>query len=344
MGIVKCRHLDAGIQTPSLDGEGESAAPSRNLLLEGVDALDITSGDLGLEVLELVGLLGERSLDLLADLDGLVNVLGDTLKVLLAEATAGHGRGTNADTAGGEGALVAGDGVLVAGNVDLLEDSLDTSTIQAVLAKVDEDHVAVGAVRDELVAEGLEGGLQGLGVGDDLLLVGLELGGLSLLEGDSQSSDGVVVGATLVTGEDGEVDGVLEIVQGLLAGLCVDGADALAEEDHGTTGTTEGLVGGGGDNVSVVEGRGNSLGSDETGDVSHIDNKVGADRVSNLAHAGVVNQAAVSRGTGNEDLGAVENGVLLKGVIVDDTGLEINTVGHGLEVGGDSRDPGKFIV
>jgi hypothetical protein len=46
--------------------------------------------------------------------------------------------------------------------------------------------VAVSAVRDELVAEGLEGVLQSLGVGNNLLLVGLEVGAGSLLQGNSQ--------------------------------------------------------------------------------------------------------------------------------------------------------------
>lgn len=337
--MLHVRHLDASLQTPALNRERVGAAPGRNLLLEVVDAGNLATGNLGLEVLELVGLLGQSTLDLLADLDALVNVGGDALKVLLAEATRGHGRGTNADTAGGEGALVAGDRVLVAGNVDLLKDGLNTGTVEAVLAEVKEDHVAVSAVGDKLVAESLELGLEGLGVGNDLGLVVLELGGLGLLQGNSQSSDGVVVRTTLVTREDGEVDGALKVVQGLLAGLGVDGADTLAEEDHGTTGTTEGLVGGGGDNVGVLEGGGDHASGNETRDVSHVNHEVGADGVGNLAHALVVNEAAVGRGTGNKDLGAVELGVLLELVVVDDAGLEVDTVGEGLEVGRDGRDP-----
>lgn len=207
------------------------------------------------------------------------------------------------------------------------------------LAEVDEDHVAISAVRDELLALGVEGGLEGLGVGNNLLLVSLEVGSSSLLQGNSKSSDGVVVRATLVTGEDGEVDGVLEVVESLLASLGVNGADTLAEEDHSTTGTTERLVGGGGDNIGVLEGGGDDLGGNETRDVSHIDNEVGTDRVGNLAHALVVDETAVGGGTGNEDLGAVEDGVLLESVVVNDAGLEVDTVRHGLEVGRDGGDP-----
>lgn len=331
--------LDAGIQTPALNGKREVIAPRGNLLLEVVDLLDLTAGDASLEVLELVGLLGESSLLLLADLDSLINVLADTLELLLPEATRRHCGGTNTDTARGESRLVTGDGVLVASNVDLLKDGLNTGTVQVVLAEVDEDHVAVSAVRHELVAESLESVLQGLGVGNNLLLVGLEVGASSLLQGNSQSSDGVVVRTTLVTGENGEVDRVLEVVEGLLAGLGIDGADALAEEDHSTTGTTERLVGGGCDNVGVLEGSGDDLSSNETGDVSHIDNKVGTNGVGDLAHALVVNETAVSRGTGNKDLGAEEDGVLLESIIVNNAGVKVDTVRHGLKVSRDGRDP-----
>lgn len=94
----------------------------------------------------------------------------------------------------------------------------------------------VGAVGDELVAELLEGDFEGLCVLDDLLLVGLEVVGLGLFEGYGESGDGVVVWATLVTWEDGEVDGAFEVVEDLLAGLCVSLPHALSEEDHGTAG------------------------------------------------------------------------------------------------------------
>lgn len=332
-------HLETSIVAPALNGEGEGVAPGSDLLLKLLDAGNIAGGDLGLEVLLLVGLLGERSLDLLGELDGLIDVGGNLLEVGLAEATGGHSGGTNTETTGGKGALVTGNGVLVAGDVDLLKDELNTGTIDTNGAEVNEDHVGVSAVRDELVAELLELLLESLGVGNDLLLVLLELGGGSLLEGNGKSGDGVVVGATLVTREDGEVDLVLKVIEGLLAGLGVDRADTAAEEDHGATGATEGLVSGGGDDIGVEEGRGDDLGGNEAGNVSNIDNEVSANGVGNLAHALVVNQTAVGRGTGDEDLGAEELGVLLEGIVVNDAGVDVDAVGHGLEVGRDSRDP-----
>lgn len=201
--------------------------------------------------------------------------------------------------------------------------------------------MAVGTVRDELVAESLELNLKSLGVLDNLLLVLAELRSGGLLEGDSQSSDGVVVGTTLVTREDGEVDRTLKIIHDVLAGLGVSAAHALAEEDHGTTGTTERLVGGGGNHIGVLEGRRNDTGSNQTGDVSHVDNQVGANLVGNLAHTGVVNETAVGRSTSNQALGTVELSVGLEGIVVNDAGLSVDPVGEGLKVGRNSGNPGQ---
>ena len=47
----------------------------------------------------------------------------------------------------------------------------------------------------------------------NLKLVLLELGGLRLLEGNSHSCDGVVVGATLERGEDGAVNPLVEVIR-----------------------------------------------------------------------------------------------------------------------------------
>lgn len=326
----------------NLDREREGAGPLGDLLAQAQDLRNGVRRNLGLEVFEPVGLLGEFGLDALADLDGLVDVAGDALEVLLAHTAGGHGGSANADTVRSESGLVTWDGVLVASDVDLLQDSLETSTVQGLGSQIQQDHVAVGAIGDELVAQLLEFELDGLGVLHNLLLVLLELGGGSLLEGDRQSGDGVVVGATLVTREDGEVDGSLQVIHNVLAGLGVVAADALTEEDHGATRTTEGLVGSGGHHIGILERRRNDASSDQPGDVSHIHNEVGADLVSNLTHALVVNQTAVGRGTGDQALGAVELSVGLQGVIVNDASLEVDTVGEGFKVGGDSRDPTRL--
>ena len=196
----------------NLDGERETGGPLGDLLLDGLDLRNATH-DLGLEVLELVGLLGERILDLTGELDELIEVVGNPRKVGFSETTGGGGGGADTDTTGGERRLIAGDGVLVAGDVGSLEDGLDARTVELGGAQVDEDHVRVGTAGDELVSELLELNLKNLGVLDDLLLVGLELGGHGLLERNRKSGDGVVVGTTLVTREDTVIYALVLLLQ-----------------------------------------------------------------------------------------------------------------------------------
>lgn len=170
----------------------------------------------------------------------------------------------------------------------MFEDGFDAGAVEGVRAKVEQHHVAVGAVGDEFVAEAFEFNFQRFGVGDDLLLVLFEFGGGGLFEGDGQGGDGVVVGAALVAREDGEVDGAFEVVEELFAGLGVGFPHAFAVEDHGAAGAAEGFVGCGGDDVGVVEGGGDHAGGDEAGDVGHVDDEVGAAEVGDFAHSFVV--------------------------------------------------------
>lgn len=100
---------------------------------------------------------------------------------------------------------------------------------------------------------------------------------------------------------------------------------------------------GGCNDIGVVEGGGDDTRRDKSGDVGNVDNEVGTDRVGDLAHAGVVDQTAVGRGTSDEDLGTVQLGVLLERVVVNDTGLNVDSVGHGLEVGRHGRDPAVVV-
>lgn len=77
----------------------------------------------------------------------------------------------------------------------------------------------------------------------------------------------------------------------------------------------------------------------------HVHEQVAADLVGDLAHAGVVNLAAVGRGAGDEDLGTVHEGILLKLVVVDEARVEVHAVGEGLKVGGDGGDsaPNQYM-
>ena len=87
--------------------------------------------------------------------------------------------------------------------------------------------------RLELVAAGDELLAKSLSVGDDLLGVRLPRRLGSLEEGGRDTRNGVVVGATLASGEDGLVDALLEV-----GGLVT----VLAEEDQTSARATESLV------------------------------------------------------------------------------------------------------
>lgn len=278
------------------------------------------------------------------DGDSTVDNVSNADEIVLSKASAGHGRGTHAETAGNKGRAITGNGVLVGGDANKLENALDTATIDTMGLQVGQNQVVVGAATDKAVSKTTLALVitkalgKSLGIGKDLRLVGAEVGGLSLLESDRQGSDGVVVGTALVAGEDGGVDGVLKVVHLVNLGLGVLASDTLAEEDERTAGTTETLVAGGGDDVSILEGAGEDLGGDQARDVGHIGEHVGVDLVANFADALVVNETAVSTGASDNDLGAVEEGRLLKLVVVDEASLLVEAVREGLEVLGDGRD------
>lgn len=291
------------VQWAKLNWEWESRSPCDDLLLDLLDLWD-TLSNLGLEVLELVGLLWQLGLNFLCDVDQLVDVPNDPLKVLLSESAAGHSWGADTDTAGCQSRLITGDRVLVASNVGVLENGLDTGTIKTLWTKVEENHVTVSSARDESVTESLEFRFASFGVLDDLLLVLLELWSEGLAKSNGESGDGVVVRTTLVTREDTEVDSVLEPVESLLT-LSINRPDTLSVEDHSTTRTSQALVGGSSDNISVFERRWDHTGSDQTGDVGHVNDKVSSNGVSDLTHSSVVDETAVGTGSGNQDLWTV---------------------------------------
>ncbi len=198
----------------------------------------------------------------------------------------------------------------------------------------------VCAVGDEFMAEALEFGFEGFGVLDDLFLVGFEVWGHGLLQGNREGGNGVVVGATLMAREDGEVDGAFKVVEDRLAGFGISAADAFTEEDHGTSRATERFVGGGGDYVGVLEGCGDDFGGDEARDMGHVDYEVGSYEVGNLAHALVVDESAVCRSACYQALWSVHERILFQSVIVDYACVDVHSVRESLEVGGNSRNPG----
>ena len=76
----------------------------------------------------------------------------------------------------------------------------------------------------------------------------------SLFHGDGHAGNDVIVGAPLQSGEHGTVDVLLQCVQDLLPFL-VDPLHPPAEENYPRPRPPEGLVCGGGHNISIVEWR-----------------------------------------------------------------------------------------
>jgi hypothetical protein len=282
---------------------GELAGKGLNLLAKVVNLL--VSWKRGLKVLH--GLAG-LGLDLERDLDGAMNVLSHLLEVLLLEVPRGEGGSANPDASRGQSAGVTVNRVLVQADAGVLADLLDLAASEPKRAEIKQDEVVVSAISDQLVSLSHKSLGEGTGVLLDLGAVLLELWSGCLLQGICHSSNGIVVGSTLVCGEDGEVDTLLEV--SLLAVL------QLAEEDETSTRTTEGLVGGGGHNVTEFKGISGLLGGNEATDVCNISQEVGAVDVSDLPQTSIVPLARISTGTTDNQLRAKELRVLLKGVIV----------------------------
>mmetsp|Transcript_3360 Transcript_3360/g.10545 ORF Transcript_3360/g.10545 Transcript_3360/m.10545 type:complete len:487 (+) Transcript_3360:1887-3347(+) len=291
--------------------------------------------EVGQEVLELAA--GRLLLGLGRDLHAARQQLRHALKVALHQAARGQRGGAQAQAGGDERAAVAGDGVLVGADVGKLQHALRASAVHTLAAEVQQHQVVVGASRHDVEAAALQRAAECLRVLQDLLLVRAELGCLGHLERGGQCGDGVVVRAALQTGEDGEVDALLQVVLGL-SPLGIHRTDALAIEDHGPTRPAQGLVRGGRDHVRVLEGRRDDARSHQARDVGHVRQQVRARAVGHLAHALVVVQPRVGGGAGDEDLGTEQLRGAGHGVVVDQARRLVQPVRHALKVDGHGAD------
>ena len=128
----------------------------------------------------------------------------------------------------------------------------------------------------------------------------------------------VVVRATLAGRENGVVDALLEV-------LCV--LEILAEEDETSTGTTEGLVGGRGDDIAVLEGVVELLRRDKTTGVGDVGHKEGALTLSDRLQCLVVPVAGVGGGTADDETGLEDLCLRRESRIVDEVGILGDGVG-----------------
>mmetsp|Transcript_22108 Transcript_22108/g.63389 ORF Transcript_22108/g.63389 Transcript_22108/m.63389 type:complete len:484 (+) Transcript_22108:1945-3396(+) len=308
LGRIKTRHGELG---------GKLMDP---LSQAGNVGIVLQEGD---EVLKLgAGLL----LDLEGDLESLHEEGRDLLKVGLDELAGGESGSADADAAGGDGRSVAGDAVLVKGDGNSVAGLLELGSGNALGLEVPQDEVVLGTSGGDLHAHGGELVGEGTGILADLLGVDLELGSHDFLELGGDAGNLVLVGSALEGGEYGLVD------------LGLEAAVVLAEEDHAGPGAAEGLVGGGSNDVAVLEGAGLLAGGDEAGDVGHVHEEEGAVGVGNLTELLVVPVAGVGGSAADDHGGLEEGGVLLELLVVDDARLGMDAVGERLEVDRGGRD------
>ena len=156
------------------------------------------------------------------------------------------------------------------------------------------------------IAFGGDGFGENLGVGDDLLGVGGELGCEGFFEGHGFCGDDVHERTALLAGKDAAIDACGEVL--------------LAEDEAGAW-AAEGFVGGGGDDLGVRDGRWMDAAGDEAGEVGHVDHEVGADFVGDGAHAGEVEVAWIGAAAAYDDLGFFADGCGFELVVVDGFGV-----------------------
>ncbi len=171
----------------------------------------------------------------------------------------------------------------------------------------------VGAAGEDVhaVARPQQLGRDGLRTGDRALLALAE----RLAGGDPQrdrlGGDDVLEGAALLAGEDRGVD-LLRVL--------------LAAEDQPAARAAERLVHGGRDDVGVGHRARVQAGGDEAGEVGHVDDEEGADRVCDLAEAGEVELTRVRRPAREQHLRPALLGDGRHGVHVDEARLAVDLV------------------
>ena len=244
------------------------------------------------------------------------NILGHLVHVGSGKATAGHRRAAHPDAAGLEGRPgISGHLVFVDGDAHLVQAALQLLAGEvAQVAQIHQSQVVIGTTGHQVHAPAHEPLGQSLGIVHHLLLVYLELRLEGLAQCHRLGGDDVHQRSALSAGEDGGVD--------LLGQILVVG------ENHAATGTTQGLVGGGGHHMGVRHRRGVEPSGHQAGNVGHIHPQIGTHLISNGTEAGKVDGSGIGGGTGHDHLGLALLGHPLQLVVVDVAGLLVHAVGH----------------
>jgi len=220
-----------------------------------------------------------------------------------AHAARGDGGSAEANAAAFHGRKrIEGNGIFVDGDAGAVESFFGVAAGDVAGVDFDEEKVIVGAAGNNAEAMLGDGNGESFGVGDDLLLVGLEAGFHRFFQADRFGGDGVNERTALDAGES-------EFVE--LFGEC-----GFAE-DEAAAGTAQSFVRRGGNEIGVGDGARMDAGGDEAGDVGHIDEEERADGFSGAGDALKINDAGIGAGTGDDHFGLMFFGEAFDFVVVD---------------------------
>ena len=176
--------------------------------------------------------------------------------------------------------------------------------------------MVVGAAGDQPHARLFQGVGQGSGIGDDLVLIGLEFGLQRFAQGYGLGGDDVHQRAALAAGKDGGVD--------LL------GDDGVVGQDHAAAGAAQGLVIGGGHHIGVGHGAGMLACGHHARDVGDVHHQIGARFPGDFTEALEIDDAGVGRRAGDDHAGAMLQGQRAHLIVVDQAGVGVTAVGDGI--------------
>ena len=235
--------------------------------------------------------------------EGARDQFADRVHLGLAHAAAGDRRRADADSARDHRrVLIERDGVLVDGDPGLTECSLGDFAGEPLREDVHQHQVIVGAAADQAEPGRRKVRREPLRVGDDLLLVGDEVGLERFFQADSLRRDHVHQRSALDPRERRAID-VLRILR--------------AAQHETAARSAQRLVRRRGDEVGVRHRARMNLRRDQPGDVRHVGDDRGADVAADLADALEIDLSRVGAGADHDHLRLVLVGETFQFFVID---------------------------
>ena len=178
--------------------------------------------------------------------------------------------------------------------------------------QIQQHHVVVGAVADDIDAAGDQLFSEGCRIGNHLLAIGLKRRLQCFPEGHSLGSDHVLQRAALAAREHGLIE--------------LFGELGIAAEDQAAAGAAQGLVGGGGHHIAMGDRAGMHSSGHEAGDVGHIGQQIGTHFISDGAEGGEVDGAWICGVATNNQLRLVLQSQLADRLHIEALGLLVDAV------------------